>query len=271
MGLIDYSDFKGLNYREKTHKISKIRELVDRLFADTDYKMERLNNINLGIKNIKTRIDDTVIEEPTPIPPIPPIPPEPTDCYIIVHGHNPEDKEINTITGVGNTVTVYNDGNNIGYAGHTPIIILSGHHIIEVKFNGIILEQEVDIDGGATRIFYFVFNRIESSFANFVVSKMATLPCPGFTIVPYTIPAQDFYLWYCQDIGSVGTTDVTITGVGPPPIVFSSSAGGIEYHISKISAIVSYSSFNFYLANIRPLFTWISMYSVPYDMDGLAI
>lgn len=169
MGLIDYSDFKGLTYKEKTHKISKIRELVNRLFADTEYKMERLNNINLGIRNIKTRIDDTVIEEPIPIPPIPP---EPTDCYIIVHGHNPEDKEINTITGVGNAVIVYSDGISIGYTGHSPITILSGHHTIGVEFNGITLEQDVDIEGGSTRIFTFVFNRTAVSVGDLIKGNL---------------------------------------------------------------------------------------------------
>jgi hypothetical protein len=82
-------------------------------------------------------------------------------AYITVHAHNPEGKEINTITGVGSAALIWVDGVQIGVAGHSPLTILSGHRVIEVKFNGYVLEQSIDINGGDSRTLTFVFARTE--------------------------------------------------------------------------------------------------------------
>jgi hypothetical protein len=88
-------------------------------------------------------------------------------AYIIVHCHNPEDKEINSIDNVGwYNATIYNDDVVIGYGTHNaethnvPISILSGHHTIKVVFNGITLTQIIDIDSGSTQILTFTFTRV---------------------------------------------------------------------------------------------------------------
>lgn len=45
-----YNDFKFKNYKQTNHKIRRLRELVDRLYGDYEYKKKLINEINLKIK-----------------------------------------------------------------------------------------------------------------------------------------------------------------------------------------------------------------------------
>ncbi|HEY0087678.1 MAG TPA: hypothetical protein VGB37_02475, partial [Candidatus Lokiarchaeia archaeon] len=60
--MINYNDFKFLNYNKTNHKIKKLRDLVDRLYGDYEYKKILLDGINLRIK--------TLIPTPTITPPV---------------------------------------------------------------------------------------------------------------------------------------------------------------------------------------------------------
>ncbi|MFA4888484.1 MAG: alpha/beta hydrolase [Candidatus Omnitrophota bacterium] len=86
---------------------------------------------------------------------------------IIVHCHNPEGKEINSITGVGNQVTIYDGNISIGYGafdGKThgkAIAISAGQHTIKAKFNGMTKEQTATLNSNETKGFTFTFERSE--------------------------------------------------------------------------------------------------------------
>lgn len=87
---------------------------------------------------------------------------------IIVHCHNPEGKEIASIQGVGQSSVEIYDGNTlIGYGAYNstthnqPITISAGSHIIKVKFNGITMEQNINISEGETQVLTFTFERTE--------------------------------------------------------------------------------------------------------------
>jgi hypothetical protein len=131
--------------------------------------------------------------------------PVPLNCYIIVHGHNPEGKEIGSITGFSGSVAVYDGAITIGVAdGINPITILPGHHHISVKFNGMTLAaQEIDIIGGETQHLTFTFNRtVVYDLQQFVLS----LPTPLIPNVIYyaeiTIPSYTgFIKIYSQTVG----------------------------------------------------------------------
>jgi len=96
------------------------------------------------------------------------ITPQP-NANIIVHGYNPEGKEISSIPGFA--VGVYDGSTRIGYAGSTPITIPSGHHTINVKFNGMTLTQEIDILGGETRELIFQFVRISRPWRDVITTS----------------------------------------------------------------------------------------------------
>ncbi|MCX5699011.1 MAG: alpha/beta hydrolase [Candidatus Omnitrophica bacterium] len=97
-----------------------------------------------------------------------------SNANIIVHCHNPEGKEINSIVGVGNATVIYDGDTQIGYGTHDTashnqlIAISSGTHTIKVKFNGVILEQDVYLQPNQTQVLIFVFTRNTTSI---------TLPC----------------------------------------------------------------------------------------------
>lgn len=58
-----YEDFKFLNYFKTAHKIKKIKELIDRLFADTKRKLARIDSIEQAIHDLKNRLDNIKIEK----------------------------------------------------------------------------------------------------------------------------------------------------------------------------------------------------------------
>lgn len=59
-----YEDFKFLNFDRSTHKIRKIRELLNRLSADYERKKLRIDNLNLKIKAITKKIEQSAQEGP---------------------------------------------------------------------------------------------------------------------------------------------------------------------------------------------------------------
>jgi hypothetical protein len=88
----------------------------------------------------------------------------PFTSSIIVHAHNPEGKEISSLSIGAFLVEIYANGSLIGYAdGVTSHIIASaGHYLIEVKWNGMVESQEVDLVGSEKALpteLTFVFAR----------------------------------------------------------------------------------------------------------------
>jgi hypothetical protein len=88
--------------------------------------------------------------------------------YIIVHALNPEGIEIASIEGMdSHCVEIYDGDILIGYGAHDnetynkPIAISSGAHTIKVKFNGMELSQDINLQEGETRILTFTFERTE--------------------------------------------------------------------------------------------------------------
>jgi len=93
------------------------------------------------------------------------------DSYIIVHALNPEGIEIGTIEPVGQFCAELFDGTDLfigssAYNAEThnvPIPIAPGTHTIRARFNGMTLEQGVNLEPGRTQILTFVFDRTEVS------------------------------------------------------------------------------------------------------------
>jgi pimeloyl-ACP methyl ester carboxylesterase len=97
---------------------------------------------------------------------------------IIVHCLNPEGKEIDSISGVGQTAAAIYDGDTlIGYGAYNeatynqPITLTTGAHAIKVIFNGIVLTQDISLVSGQQRVLTFVFTRTTWDIANFLNSK----------------------------------------------------------------------------------------------------
>lgn len=115
---------------------------------------------------------------------------------IIVHCHNPEGKEIASIEGMSqNSVEIYDGNTLIGYGAHNaethnrPIAISAGTHTIKAKFNGMTLEQNINLQPNETQILTFTFTRIsfESIFYPFI------LHLAGTTYMGVFFP-EDFYV-----------------------------------------------------------------------------
>jgi len=93
---------------------------------------------------------------------------QPEISYIIVHALNPEGIEIASIQGVGQgSVPIYDGETLIGYGAYSDethyrrIPISPGPHTIKVKFNGITIEQNININEGETQVLTFTFTRTE--------------------------------------------------------------------------------------------------------------
>ncbi len=87
---------------------------------------------------------------------------------IIVHCHNPEGKEINSITGVGldpMATNIYDGDTLIGHGAYNaathnqPIDIATGAHRIRAIFNGIELTQDINLANGQQQVLTFEFSR----------------------------------------------------------------------------------------------------------------
>ncbi|MFA4888480.1 MAG: hypothetical protein WC628_02745 [Candidatus Omnitrophota bacterium] len=85
---------------------------------------------------------------------------------IIVHCHNPEGKEIASISGMSqNCVEIFDGNAAIGYSAYNPEThnrakaISVGTHTIKAKFNGITKEQNINLNPNETKVLTFIFTR----------------------------------------------------------------------------------------------------------------
>ena len=116
--------------------------------ADYNNSIEEINENNNDKSLIFTAKDEYV---------------PPADSYVIIHCHNPEGKEINSITGVGNQAEIFIDSVSKGYGANSegthciPILINPGNRLVEVKFNGITESKNINIVAGQTQQLFFIF------------------------------------------------------------------------------------------------------------------
>lgn len=85
-------------------------------------------------------------------------------AFLVVHVHNPEGVEIASIQGMRiDSVALYDCDKLIGYGAYSvdthnrPIEIPAGTHTIKAEFNGMLLEQNVDLVEGKTQVITFIF------------------------------------------------------------------------------------------------------------------
>jgi len=130
-------------------------------------------------------------------------PPPDQASYIIVHALNPEGIEIASIVGMGPySVQIYDGDTFIGYSAHNeetrnqPIAITSGEHTIKVKFNGMTLEQEIDIAANETKVLTFTFERTEIS-----PEELISFSWDISATEEYTVEGDTFVLgpWYIAE------------------------------------------------------------------------
>lgn len=111
---------------------------------------------------------------------------------IIVHCHNPEDKEIAGIKGVApDSVKIFDGDSYVGYgaydaASHNrPIAIDPGQHTFKAKFNGITKEQTVTLNPNQTKSIIFVFERTEFDFSSMINNLGIEMTISDGGEVPY--------------------------------------------------------------------------------------
>ena len=88
------------------------------------------------------------------------------NSYIIVHAHNPEGVEIGSIQSMGqNSVQIFDGDTYLGsgcydaQSHNNPFTISPGAHTIKVKFNGMTLEENMDLLSDRTKVLIFTFPR----------------------------------------------------------------------------------------------------------------
>lgn len=113
--------------------------------------------------------------------------------YIIVHALNPEGIEIASIEQVGqNSVGIYDGDTFIGYGAHDaasynqPITINGGGHVIKVIFNGIILEQNINLNPNETQTLVFTFKRTSANILSYFDFNESNSITQETDIAPYT-------------------------------------------------------------------------------------
>lgn len=121
---------------------------------------------------------------------------------IIVHCHNPEGKEINSIAG---GVEIFNNNTSIGYGAydaqtHNKLIsILSGTHTIKAKFNGMTKEKTITLNPNETKVLTFVFERTKfdlTSLFSFTRSIPFYHPGPAAHYWPILDPPYFCLRWH---------------------------------------------------------------------------
>ena len=112
------------------------------------------------------------------------------NAYIVVHAVNPEGVEIASIEGMSqNSVEIYDGNTLIGYGAYNAethnqaIQISSGSHTIKVKFNGITMEQNINLSEGETQVLTFTFRR-----AGFDMQSMVSFSAETYSDIPIPIP-----------------------------------------------------------------------------------
>lgn len=225
----DYSDFLNLNYWKTSRKLDKIREMINRIYSDAINKSKRVDSLEKEIKNLTIRYGD--------------LPSEEGDAYIIVHCHNPEGKEINSIKGLVEYETtdyrakIYVDSKLVRVGAqnaseHTDTITISpGSHLIKVIFNGTIQEQFINILEDETRTLTFTFNRID------ITSQLSSSGSATNTVIQEEIDPEHyfeeavFFLWTAGPGEGLGirphidmpyySTDLRETGLSSLPQCYS--------------------------------------------------
>jgi len=119
-------------------------------------------------------------------------------AILIVHCHNPEGKEINSIVhdywcDIYDGETFFAHGAKNAAEHNYPRPISAGAHNINVRFNGMTLEQNITLTPGETRILTFTFTRTEitdlfSRSTSGFNSEEITVPAGGGNIYTYTPP-----------------------------------------------------------------------------------
>jgi len=150
--------------------------------------------------------------------------------HIIVHALNSEGIEIASIEGMDPyCVEIYDGDTLIGYGAHDnetynkPIAISPGAHTIRVKFNGMVSEENINIQSGETKIITSEFSRISTNIeleyaGSASVSGAWSLP-GGEQLQLYTDIDEDrglfliqcpLYVWLAPEAGhSEGTYSIS--------------------------------------------------------------
>lgn len=127
---------------------------------------------------------------------------------IIVHCHNPEGKEINSIINnreildTNNRLlflaNIYDGDTLIGYGAFNaeehfrPIPLSAGNHTIKVKYNGIVMEEAITLNKDETKELIFTFNRTEFDLVNAVASLGTTVLTGSYDVESGLTPS--YYL-----------------------------------------------------------------------------
>jgi hypothetical protein len=126
-----------------SHKIKAIWDWVTILQGEYLRKKARIDRLQFGI---------SITEE--------------LESYIIIHCHNPEGIELNSISQIPITsAEIYVDNEFLDYGAHDnethnkKYLILSGSHDIKVIFNGIEIIENVIITSGQIKTITFIFTR----------------------------------------------------------------------------------------------------------------
>jgi hypothetical protein len=105
------------------------------------------------------------------------------NTYVIFHLHNPEGKEINSISGIsGASITIEGVGTFSGASNLSTHaqrhLILSGVRNITVDFNGLTLTRTIEFKDNTTTEITFVFNRTEHILL-YGINKTHTMTLDG--------------------------------------------------------------------------------------------
>ncbi|MDD5595088.1 MAG: hypothetical protein PHY94_02465 [Candidatus Omnitrophica bacterium] len=124
------------------------------------------------------------------------------NAYIIVHCHNPEGYEINSIQGVMSSTcrSVIYDGNiSLGLGAYNnqthnqPILVSKGSHLIKAVFNGITKEETIDLKPNETKTIVFTFERTDFDISSlFSINKSVEINDPGIAYL-YAPTIGSFY------------------------------------------------------------------------------
>lgn len=187
-----YEEFKSLNFWKSKHKLDRIESLIFRMRADAIIKSARIDNLIASLNMITEKNDVKNMQNVV-------------NSFIIVHGYNPEGKEINDIPGVGNAVEVFSDNLSIGYTGSNAISISSGYHFIKVVFNGMFFEQAIDIESGSTQDLIFTFQRtLYDLWSKIPESESKTVHIDGISYGIQSLVEDDKQLFiYGQHVGTL--------------------------------------------------------------------
>lgn len=194
-----YEDFKFKNYWSTRHKIRELNDLINRLRGDIKFKLAKVKRLEsqletLGglinshpgtqLKNISSDTSITVNQA----------------ANLIIHCHNPEGKELNSIFGLVDfaySAKIYFDGNFIAVGATDvsnhgiPISVNVNNnnesHSISVIYNGMTITQNIVINSGDTIILTFTFDRIQlPGLSSFLAASggayLSVYPESGFIV-----------------------------------------------------------------------------------------